>query len=143
MARRNHPDDFTRVRRIRNLEEKRSLTSVAEDNSATSSAVYCIQKLLQRWHIHPPSRTLHSFESWPSVATFRRMQESQKEYISLVESCLFHGYKSFLCQKRFSTSVTLEKDQDTVLHPSNMMEGNRYGSLGVVVWGDIMLSVWT
>ncbi|GFW15792.1 transposable element Tc3 transposase [Trichonephila clavipes] len=117
MARRNHLDDFTRGRTIGNLEEGRTVTSVAAEFGINKSVV---------------SRAWKAFQTTVE-------QRAQK-----LDNCQWIRVL-FTDESRFSTRsdsqrVLIWREIGTWFYTGNIKERHHYGGPGVLVWGGIMLN---
>ncbi|GFW21287.1 transposable element Tcb2 transposase [Trichonephila clavipes] len=112
---RRHLDAFTRGRIIEKLEEGRSLTSVAAEFGIAHSIV---------------SRLWRQFQT--TGTAIRNWRDSE------------WGRVLFTDESRFSLSsdshrIVIWRERGSRNHPSNIIERERYGGRGVLVWGGIML----
>ncbi|GFV87816.1 transposable element Tcb2 transposase [Trichonephila clavipes] len=114
---RRHLDAFTRGRIIGKLEEGRSVTSVAAKFGIAHSIV---------------SRLWRQFQTTGTAI---------RGFSSIVHE---EPHPQMTDESRFSLSsdshrILIWRERGSRNHPSNIIERNRYGGRGVLVWGGIML----
>ncbi|GFT00005.1 transposable element Tcb2 transposase [Trichonephila clavipes] len=163
---RQHLDAFTRGRIIGKLEEGRSVTSVAAEfelltasfhdfgdnfklqeqlsgthdtgDWTTDIAFYRGQKTARWWSVCTTPCTVCTFNACPSEKAFSvvlgTLELRDNEW----------GRVLFTDESRFSLSsdshrILIWRERGSRNHPSNIIERDRYGCRGVLVWGDIML----
>ncbi|GFV27644.1 transposable element Tc3 transposase [Trichonephila clavipes] len=126
---RRHLDAFTRGRIIGKLEEGRSVTSVTAEfgiaHSQKKQAAEQREKSVDTRHRRLDDR--YRVLPWPEDCT--------------VVICL---HDALYDESRFSLSsdshrILIWRERGSRNHPSNIIERDRYGGRGVLVWGGIML----
>ncbi|GFX37750.1 transposable element Tcb2 transposase [Trichonephila clavipes] len=140
MARRNHLNDFTRGRMIGNLEERRTVTSVAAQFGINNSVI---------------SRAWKEFQTTGGL--FARLPECclplkvghrlhRLQWCRDVKNRTTDQWSRvlFTDESRFSTRsdsqrVLIWREIGIRFYPSNIKERHRYGGPGVLLWGGIML----
>ncbi|GFX88272.1 transposable element Tcb1 transposase [Trichonephila clavipes] len=163
---RRHLDAFTRGRIIEKLEEGRSLTSVAAEFGIAHSIVSRFWRQFQttgiairgfssgrpRGTTSADDRRLHGgglFARRPvrcvplTPAHRRRRSLWCREHRNWRDN--EWGRVLFTDESRFNLSsdshrILIWKEQGSRNHPSNIIERDRYGGRGVLVWGCIMLA---
>ncbi|GFU08049.1 transposable element Tcb1 transposase [Trichonephila clavipes] len=161
---RRHLDAFTRGRIIGKLEEGRSVTSVAAEFGIAHSIVSRLWKLFQTTGTAirgfssgrprgttPADDRLHGgglFARRPvrcvplTPALRRRRSLRYREHRNWRDNeC---GGVLFTDESRFSLSsdshrILIWRERGSHNHPSDIIERDRYGGRGVLVWGGIML----
>ncbi|GFV08357.1 transposable element Tcb2 transposase [Trichonephila clavipes] len=162
---RRHLDAFTRGRIIGKLEEGRSVTSVAAEFGIAHSIVSRLWRQFQttgtairgfssgrpRGTTPADHRRLHGgglFERRPvrcvplTPAHRRRRSLWCREHWNWRDN--EWGRVLFTDESRFSLSsdshrILIWRERGSRNHPSNIIERDRYGGRGVLVWGGIML----
>ncbi|GFX87675.1 hypothetical protein TNCV_2465681 [Trichonephila clavipes] len=109
---------------------KSQCSAAVFSNRATGAEFLCGQRSSQRWPIRPPSST-------PLKVGHRRHRlewyKEHKNWTSYHCSDILFMYESrFSATSGSQFRLTLRK-AGTRFHPSNIMEGDRYGDLGVVI----------
>ncbi|GFV46653.1 transposable element Tcb2 transposase [Trichonephila clavipes] len=149
---RRHLDAFTRGRIIGKLEEGRSVTSQkkqAADSGrnrlthdtgdwTTDIAFYRGQKTARWWSVCTTPCTVCTF----NAAHRRRCSLWCREHRNWRDN--EWGRVLFTDESRFSLSsdshrILIWRERGSGNHPSNIIERDRYGRRGVLVWGGIML----
>ncbi|GFW46536.1 transposable element Tcb2 transposase [Trichonephila clavipes] len=162
MARRNHMDDFTLGRMIGKLEEGRTVTSVALSSESTKVSFRALGKCSKPQQLctatgqqvsrFTEARCLHKgglFARRPG----RRLPLKVGHRLHRLHWCReLKNWTTdqwsrvlFMDESRFSTRrnsqrVLIWKEIGTRFYLRNLMERHRYGGLGVLVWGGIMLN---
>ncbi|GFX00356.1 transposable element Tc3 transposase [Trichonephila clavipes] len=125
---RRHLDAFTRGRIIGKLEEGRSVTSVAAEFGIAHSIV---------------SRLWRQFQT--TGTAIRGFSSGRPRGTTPADDCLTGQKKQAAYnESRFSLSsdshrILIWRERGSRNHPSNIIERDRYGGRGVLVWGGIML----
>ncbi|GFU65801.1 transposable element Tc1 transposase [Trichonephila clavipes] len=146
---RRHLDAFTRGRIIGKLEEGRSVTS--QKKQAAEIARHTIQATGRPISRFTVARRLHGgglFARRPvrcvplTPAHRRRRSLWCREHRNWRDN--EWGRVLFTDESRFSLSsdyhrILIWRERGSRNHPSNIIERDRYGGLGVLVWGGIML----
>ncbi|GFX43256.1 transposable element Tc3 transposase [Trichonephila clavipes] len=114
---RRHLDAFTRGRIIGKLEEGRSVTSQKKRTVETAGKIARHRRLDDRYRVLP----------WPEDCT--------------VVVCLLDALydESSFSLSSDSHRILIWRERGSRNHPSNIIERDRYGGRGVLVWGGIML----
>ncbi|GFT90325.1 transposable element Tcb2 transposase [Trichonephila clavipes] len=161
---RRHLDAFTRSRIIGKLEEGRSVTSVAAEFGiahsivsrlwrqfqTTGTAIRVFSSARRRGTTHAEDRRLHDgglFARRPvrcvpfPPAHRRRRSLWCREHRNWRDN--EWGRVLFTDESRFSLSsdshrILIWRERGSRNHPSNIIERDRYGGRGVLVWGGIM-----
>ncbi|GFX62975.1 transposable element Tcb2 transposase [Trichonephila clavipes] len=115
---RRHLDAFTRGRIIGKLEEGRSVTSVAAEFGISHSIVSRLWRQFQTTEI-----AIRGFSSGPPRGTTSADNRDDSRF-SLSSN---------------SHRILIWRERKRRNHPSNIIEGDRYGGRCVLVWGGIML----
>ncbi|GFU69644.1 transposable element Tcb1 transposase [Trichonephila clavipes] len=174
---RRHLDAFTRIRIIGNLEEGRSVTSVAAEFGIAHSIVSRLWK-----HFQTTETAIRGFSSGPGEIARHTTQATGRPISRFTVGRRLHGFGLFArrpvrcvpltpahrrrlylwCREhrnwrynewrrvlftdesRFSLSsdshrILIWRERGSRSHPSNIIERDRYGGRGVLVWGGIML----
>ncbi|GFU88682.1 transposable element Tcb2 transposase [Trichonephila clavipes] len=163
---RRHLDAFTRGRIIGKLEEGRSVTSVAALLTASFTTLETIsnyrnsfpgfssgrprgttpaddryivlQKTARWWSVCTTPCTVCTFNACPSEKAFSVVPGTPELRDNEWGRVLFTD------ESRFSLSsdshrILICRERESRNHPSNIIERDRYGGRGVLVWGGIML----
>ncbi|GFS92795.1 transposable element Tcb2 transposase [Trichonephila clavipes] len=164
---RRHLDAFTRGRIIGKLEEGRSVTSVAAEFGIAHSIVSRLWRQFQTtgtairgFSSGRPRGTTPAVDRYIVLQSRRNRQQTAEKSLytrhrrlddryrvlpwpedSTVVVCLHDGLYD---ESRFSLSsdshrILIWRERGSRNHPSNIIERDRYGGRGVLVWGDIML----
>ncbi|GFU56898.1 transposable element Tcb2 transposase [Trichonephila clavipes] len=163
---RRHLDAFTRGRIIGKLEEGRSVTSVAAEFGIADSIVSRLWRQFQTTgtvsggsvvvvHEEPHPQMTGTLSNRPEETGGRQREKSldtrhgqlDDRYRVLpwsdctVVVCL---HDALYDESRFSLSsdshrILIWRERGSRNHPSNIIERDRYGGRGVLVWGGIML----
>ncbi|GFW03783.1 transposable element Tcb2 transposase [Trichonephila clavipes] len=159
---RRHLDAFTRGRIIGKLEEGRSVTSVAAEFGIAHSIVSRLWR-----QFHTTGTAIRGFRSGrprgttPAddrpeetggrqreklLATRHRRLDDRYPFLPWPENCtvVVCLHKALYDESRFSLSsdshrILIWRERGSRNHPSNIIERDRYGGRGVLVWGGIML----
>ncbi|GFW47725.1 transposable element Tcb2 transposase [Trichonephila clavipes] len=157
-----HLDAFTRGRIIGKLEEGRSVTSVAAEFGIAHSIVSRLWRQLQttgkamRWFSSGRPRGTTPADDRPeetggrqreiSLDTRHRRLDDRYRVLPWPEDCtvVVCLYNALYDESRFSLSsdshrILIWRERGSRNHPSNIIERDRYGGRGVLVWGGIML----
>ncbi|GFW91705.1 HTH_Tnp_Tc3_2 domain-containing protein [Trichonephila clavipes] len=149
---RRHLDAFTRGRIIGKLEEGRSVTSVAaEFGIAPQHRFTTLETISNYRNNYPGVQRLHGgglFARRPvrcvplTPAHRRRRSLWCREHRNWRDN--EWGRVLFTDESRFSLSsdshrILIWRERGSRNHPSNIIERDRYGGRGVLVWGGIML----
>ncbi|GFT15441.1 transposable element Tc3 transposase [Trichonephila clavipes] len=132
---RRHLDAFTRGRIIGKLEEGRSVTSVAAEFGIAHSIVSRLWRQFQTtgtavWgsvvvvHEEPHPQMTGTLSYRPEETGGRQREKSLDTRHSL---------------RSDSHRILIWRERGSRNHPSNIIERDRYGGRGVLVWGGIML----
>ncbi|GFX00869.1 transposable element Tcb2 transposase [Trichonephila clavipes] len=158
MARRNHLDDFTRGRMIGNLEEGRTVTSVAAEfginNSVISSAckefqTTATERRVSRFTVARCLQKGGGFACLPECCLPLKVghQLHRLQWCKEVKNWTTEQWSRvlFTDESRFSTKsdsqrVLIWREIGIWFYPSNIKERYRYGGPGVLLWGGIMLN---
>ncbi|GFU27428.1 transposable element Tcb2 transposase [Trichonephila clavipes] len=160
---RRHLDAFTRGRIIGKLEEGRSVTSVATEFGIAHSIVSRLWRQFQTTgtairgsvvvvHEEPHPQMTGTLSYRPEETGGRQREKS----LDTRHRRLDDRYRVFqntarwwsVCTTPYESRFSLSSDSHRILiwrergsrnHPSNIIERDRYGGRGVLVWGDIML----
>ncbi|GFX44346.1 transposable element Tcb2 transposase [Trichonephila clavipes] len=159
---RRHLDAFTRGRIIGKLEEGRSVTSVAEEFGIAHSIVSRLWRQFQttgtairEFSSGRPRGTTPSDDRYIVLQARRNRRQTAGEIARhttqatrrpwpedcTVVVCLHDARYD---ESRFSWSsdshrILIRRERGSRNHPSNIIERDRYGGRGVLVWGGIML----
>ncbi|GFW39740.1 transposable element Tcb1 transposase [Trichonephila clavipes] len=164
---RRHLDAFTRGRIIGKLEEGRSVTSVAAEFGIAHSIVhnfgdnFKLQEQLSGGSVvvvheepHPQMTGTLSYrpeetggrQREKSLDTRNRRLDDRYRVLSWPEDCtvVVCLHDALYDESRFSLSsdshrILIWRERGSRNHPSNIIERDRYGGRGVLVWGGIML----
>ncbi|GFX27324.1 transposable element Tcb2 transposase [Trichonephila clavipes] len=165
---RRHLDAFTRGRIIGKLEEGRSVTSVAAEFGIAHSTVSRLWRQFQTTGtairvslvvVHEePHPQMTGTLSYRPEETYGRQREKSLDTRHSRRSlwCREHrnwrdnewGRVLFIDESRFSLSrdshrILIWRERGSHNHPSNIIERDKYGGHGVLVWGGIMLGSCT
>ncbi|GFV80093.1 transposable element Tcb2 transposase [Trichonephila clavipes] len=162
---RRHLDDFTRDRIIGKLEEGRSVTSVAAEFGIAHSIVSRLWRQFQTTGTaiqgfssgHPRGTTpaddryivlqarRNRRQTAGEIARHRRLDDRYR-VLPWPEDCtvVVCLHDALYDESRFSLSsdshrILIWRERGSRNHPSNIIERDRYGGRGVLVWGGIML----
>ncbi|GFT10841.1 transposable element Tcb2 transposase [Trichonephila clavipes] len=160
---RRHLDAFTRSRIIGKLEEGRSVTSVAAEFRIAHSIVSQIWRQFQATRTairgsvgvvyeEPHPQTTGALSYRPEETGGRQREKSLDTRHTRSLWCREHrnwrenewGRVLFTDESRFSLSsdshrILIWRERGSRNHPSSIIERDRYGGRGVLVWGGIML----
>ncbi|GFW13897.1 transposable element Tcb2 transposase [Trichonephila clavipes] len=161
---RRHLDAFTRGRIIGKLEEGRSVTSVATEFRIAHSIVSRLWRQFQTTGtairgsvvvVHEePHPQMTGTLSYRSEETGGRQREKSLDrrlndryrVLPWTEDCTVVDcwHDALYDESRFSLSsdshrILIWRERGSLNHPSNIIERDRYGGRGVLVWGSIML----
>ncbi|GFW82419.1 transposable element Tcb1 transposase [Trichonephila clavipes] len=161
---RRHPDAFTRGRIIGKLEEGRSLTSVAAELGIAHSIVSRLWRQFQTtgtairgFSSGRPRGTTPADDRYIVLQARRKRQEKSLDtrhrrlddryrVLPWPEDCtvVVCLHDALYDESRFSLSsdshrILIWRERGSRNHPSNIIERDRYGGRGVLVWGGIML----
>ncbi|GFU91445.1 transposable element Tcb2 transposase [Trichonephila clavipes] len=163
---RRHLDAFTRGRIIGKLEEGRSVTSVAADFGIAHSIVSRLWRQFQTtgtairgFSSGRPRGTTPADDRYivlqsrrnrrqtaGEIATRHRRLDDRYRVLPWPEDCtgVVCLHDALCDESRFSLSsdshrILTWRERGSRNHPSNIIERNRYGGRGVLVWGGIML----
>ncbi|GFW59306.1 transposable element Tcb2 transposase [Trichonephila clavipes] len=147
---RRHLDAFTRGRIIGKLEEGRSVTSVAAEFGIAHSIVSRLSRQFQttgtaiRGRLHGGGLfARRPVRCVPLTPAHRRRRSLWcREHRNWRDN--EWGRVLFTDESRFSLSsdshhILIWRERGSRNHPSNIIERDRYGGRGVLVWGGIML----
>ncbi|GFV10070.1 transposable element Tcb2 transposase [Trichonephila clavipes] len=148
---RRHLDAFTRGRIIGKLEEGRSVTSVAAEFELLTASFhdfgdnFKLQEQLSAGSVvvvhEEPHPQMTGTLSYRPEETFGRQREKSLDTRHRDNEW---GRVLFTDESRFSLSsdshrILIWRERGSRNHPSNIIERDRYGGRGVLVWGGIML----
>ncbi|GFY16848.1 transposable element Tcb2 transposase [Trichonephila clavipes] len=160
---RRHLDAFTRGRIIGKLEEGRSVTSVAAEFGIASFHDFGDNLKLQEqlsWgsvvvvheETHPQMTGTLSYrpektggrQRKKSLDTRHRRLDDRYRVLPWPEDCtvvvcLHDAYESRFRLSSDSHRILIWRERGSRNHPSSIIERDRYGGRGVLVWGGIML----
>ncbi|GFX32105.1 transposable element Tc3 transposase [Trichonephila clavipes] len=159
---RRHLDAFTRGRIIGKLEEGHSVTSVAAEFGIAHSIVSRLWRQFQTtgtairgFSSGRPRRTTPADDRYIVLQARRNRRQTAGEIARHRRRSLWcrehrnwrdneWGQVLFTDESRFSLSsdshrILLWRERGSRNHPSNIIERDRYGGRGVLVWGGIML----
>ncbi|GFU77961.1 transposable element Tcb2 transposase [Trichonephila clavipes] len=157
---RRHLDAFTRGRIIGKLEEGRSVTSVAAEFRIAHSIVSRYWKQFQTTgtairgsvvvvHEEPNPQMTGTLSYRPeetggrqrekSLDTRHRRLDDRYRILPWPEDCTVVVYESRISLSSDSHRILIWRERGIRNHPSNIIERDRYGGRGVLVWGGIML----
>ncbi|GFV12233.1 transposable element Tcb1 transposase [Trichonephila clavipes] len=164
---RRHLDTFTRGRIIGKLEEGRSVTSVAAEFGIAHSIVSRLWRQFQTTgtairgsvvviHEEPRPQMTGTLSYRPeetggrqrekSLDTRHKRLDDRYRVLPRPEDCtvVVCLHDALYDESRFSLSsdshrILISRERGSRNHPSNIIERDRYGGLGVLVWGGIML----
>ncbi|GFS52814.1 transposable element Tcb2 transposase [Trichonephila clavipes] len=164
---RRHLDAFTRGRIIGKLEEGRSVTSVAAQFGIAHSIVSRLWRQFQTtgtairgFSSGRPRRTTPANDRYIALQARRIRRRQQEKSLDTRHRRLDDRYRVLpwpedstvvVClhdalydESRFSLSsdshrILIWRERGSRNHPSNIIERDRYGDRGVLVWGGIML----
>ncbi|GFV80404.1 transposable element Tcb2 transposase [Trichonephila clavipes] len=161
---RRHLDAFTRGRIIGKLEEGRSVTTVAAVFGIAHSIVSRLWRQFQTTgtairgsvvvvHEEPHPQMTGTLSYRPEKTGGRQREKSLDTRDWTTDITFYRGQKTArwwpVCTTPYESRFSLSSDSHRILiwrergsrnHPSNIIERDRYGSRGVLVWGGIMLS---
>ncbi|GFU76303.1 transposable element Tcb2 transposase [Trichonephila clavipes] len=152
---RRHLEAFTRGRIIGKLEEGRSVTSVAAEFGIAHSIVLRLWRQFQttRTAIRGSVVVVHE-EPHPQMTgtlSYRPEETGGRQREKSLDTRLGDRYRVLplfarrpVNESRFSLSsdshrILIWRERESRKHPSNIIERDRYGGRGVLVWGGIML----
>ncbi|GFT45989.1 transposable element Tcb2 transposase [Trichonephila clavipes] len=163
---RRHLDAFTRGRIIEKLEEGRSVTSVAAEFGIAHSIVSRLWRQFQttgtairgfssgRPRGNPPAddryivlQVRRNRRQTAGEIARHTTQATGRPISRFTVARRLHGgglHDALYDESRFSLSsdshrILIWRERGSHNHPSNIIERDRYGGRGVLVWGDIML----
>ncbi|GFY27659.1 transposable element Tcb2 transposase [Trichonephila clavipes] len=161
---RRHLDSFTRGRIIGKLEEGRSVTSVAAEFGIAHSIVSRLWRqfqttgtAIQGFSSGRPRGTTPAYDRYrpeetggrqreKSLDTRHRRLDDRYRVLPWPEDCtvVVCLHDALYDESRFSLSsdshrLLIWRERGSLNHPSNIIERDRYGGRGVLVWGGIML----
>ncbi|GFY00157.1 transposable element Tcb2 transposase [Trichonephila clavipes] len=163
---RRHLDAFTRGRIIGKLEEGRSVTSVAAEFAIAHSIVSRLWRQFQTTgtairgsvvvvHEEPHPQMTGTLSYKPeetdgrqrekSLDTRHRRMDNRYRVLPWPEDCTvvvcLHAalYESRFSLNNDSHRILIWRERGSRNHPSKIIERDRYGGRGVLVWGGIML----
>ncbi|GFW49433.1 transposable element Tc3 transposase [Trichonephila clavipes] len=164
---RRHLDAFTRGRIIGKLEEGRSVTSVAAEFGIAHSSVSRLWKQFQTtgtairgFSSGRPRGTTPADDRYIVLQARRNRRQTAGEIARhttqvtdwTTDIAFYRGQKTArwwsVCTTPYESRFSLSSDSHRILiwrergsrnHPSNIIERDRYGGRGVLVWGGIML----
>ncbi|GFV93889.1 transposable element Tcb2 transposase [Trichonephila clavipes] len=160
---RRHLDAFTRGRIIGKLEEGRSVTSVAAEFGIAHSIVSRLWRQFQTtgtairgFSSGRPRGTTPADDRYIVLQARRNRRQTAGESARHTTQCREHrnwrdnewGRVLFTDESRFSLSsdshrLLIWRERGSRNHPSNIIERDRYGGRGVLLWGGIMLGIRT
>ncbi|GFT20557.1 transposable element Tcb2 transposase [Trichonephila clavipes] len=157
---RRHLDAFTRGRIIGKLEEGRSVTSVAAEFGIAHSIVSRLWRQFQttgtairgfssgrprettpaddRYMSYRPEET-GGRQREKSLDTRHRRLDDRYRVLPWPEDCTVVVYLHDTLLSSDSHRILIWRERGSRNHPSNIIERDRYGGRGVLVWGGIML----
>ncbi|GFY31175.1 transposable element Tc3 transposase [Trichonephila clavipes] len=160
---RRHLDAFTRGRIIGKLEEGRSVTSVAAEFGIAHSIVSRLWRQFQttgtairKFSSGRPRGTTPADDRYIVLQARRNRRQTAGEIARhttqvtgrpisrftvacTVVVCLHDLYESRFSLSSDSHRILIWRERGSRNHPSNIIERDRYGGRGVLVWGGIML----
>ncbi|GFU73693.1 transposable element Tcb1 transposase [Trichonephila clavipes] len=162
---RRHLDDFTQGRIIGKLEEGHSVTSVAAEFGIAHSIVSRLWRQFQttgaggsvvvvQEEPHPQMTGTLSYrleetggrQREKSLDTRHKRLDDRYRVLPWPEDCtvVVCLHDALYDESRFSLSsdshrILIWRERESRNHPSNIIERDRYGGRGVLVWGGIML----
>ncbi|GFW85810.1 transposable element Tcb2 transposase [Trichonephila clavipes] len=156
---RRHLDAFTRDRIIGKLEEGRSGTSVAAEFGITHSIVSRLWRQIQTtgtvirgFSSGRPRGTTPANDRYIVLQARRKWRKTAEEIARHTTQATGRPLSRFTVARRLhggdESRFSLSSDSHRILiwrergsrnHPSNIIERDRYGGRGVLVWGGIML----
>ncbi|GFU54279.1 transposable element Tcb2 transposase [Trichonephila clavipes] len=165
---RRHLDAFTRGRIIGKLEEGRSVTSVAAEFGIAHSIVSRLWRQFQttgtairgfssgrprgttpaddRYIVLQAKKKTGGRQREKSLDTRHRRLDDRYRVLPWPEDCtaVVCLHDALYDESRFSLSsdshrILIWRERGNRNHPSNIIERDRYGGCGVLVWGSIML----
>ncbi|GFW25832.1 transposable element Tcb2 transposase [Trichonephila clavipes] len=160
---RRHLDAFTRGRIIGKLEEGRSVTSVAAEFGIAHSIVSRLWRQFQTTgtairgsvvvvHEEPHPQMTGTLSYRPEETGGRQREKSLDTGDWTTDNAFYRGQKTArrwsVCTTPYESRFSLSSDSHRILiwrergsrnHPSNIIERDRYGGRGVLVWEGIML----
>ncbi|GFU66685.1 transposable element Tc1 transposase [Trichonephila clavipes] len=162
---RRHLDAFTRGRIIGKLEEGRSVTSVAAEFGIAHSIVSRLWRQFQTtgtairgFSSGRPRGTTPADDRYIVLQARRNRRQTAGENRAhdtgdwTTDIAFYRGQKTArwwsVCTTPYESRFSLSSDSHRILiwrergsrnHPSNIIERDRYGGCGVLVWGGIML----
>ncbi|GFU16697.1 transposable element Tc3 transposase [Trichonephila clavipes] len=144
---RRHLEAFTRGRIIGKLEEGRSVTSVAAEFGIAHSIVSRLWRQFQT-----TGTAIRGFSSGRPRGTtpaddrciVLQARRNRRQTAGEIARHTTQGRVLFTDESRFSLSsdshrILIWRERGSRNHPSNIIERDRYGGRGVLVWGGIML----
>ncbi|GFW90497.1 transposable element Tc3 transposase [Trichonephila clavipes] len=147
---RRHLDAFTRGRIFGKLEEGRSVTSVAAEFGIAHSIVSRLWRQFQTtgtairgFRSGRPRGTTPADDRYIVIQARRNRRQTAGE-IARHDTGDWTTDIAFYHESRFSLSsyshrIPFWRERGSHNHPSNIIERDRYGGRGVLVWGGIML----
>ncbi|GFX54414.1 transposable element Tcb1 transposase [Trichonephila clavipes] len=156
---RRHLDDFTRGRIIGKLEEGRSVTSVAAEFGIVHSIVSRLWRqfettgtAIRGFSSGRPRGTTSADDRYIVLQARRNRRQTAGEIARHTTQATGRPISCFTVARRLrggdESRFSLSSDSHRILiwrekgsrnHPSNIIERNRYGGRGVLVWGGNML----
>ncbi|GFW75278.1 transposable element Tc1 transposase [Trichonephila clavipes] len=156
---RRHLDAFTRGRIIGKLEEGRSVTSVAAEFGIAHSIVLRLWRQFQStgtairgFSSGRPRGTTPADDRYIVLQARRNRWQTAGEIARHTTQAIGRPISRFTVARRLhggdESRFSLSSDSHRILiwrergsrnHPSDIIERDRYGGRGVLVWGDIML----
>ncbi|GFW38552.1 transposable element Tc3 transposase [Trichonephila clavipes] len=145
---RRHLDAFTRGRIIGKLEEGRSVTNVAEEFGIAHSIFSRLWRQFQTTGTHirgfssgRPRGTTPADDRYIVLQARRNRRQTAGEIARHTTQATGRPISH---ESRFSLSsdshrILIWRERGNRNHPSNIIERDRYGGRGVLVWGGIML----
>ncbi|GFV68151.1 transposable element Tcb2 transposase [Trichonephila clavipes] len=166
---RRHLDAFTRGRIIGKLEEGRSVTSVAAEFGIAHSIVSRLWRQFQTtgtairgFSSGRPRGTTPADDRYIVLQARRNRRQTAEKSLThdtgdwTIDIAFYRGQKIArwwsVCTTPYESRFSLSSDSHRILiwrergsrnHPSNIIERDRYGGRGVLVWGGIMLGSCT
>ncbi|GFV64303.1 transposable element Tcb2 transposase [Trichonephila clavipes] len=160
---RRHLDAFTRGRIIGMLEEGRSVTSMAAEFGIAHSIVSRLWRQFQTtgtairgFSSGRPRETTPADDRYIVLQARRNRRQTAGEIARHTTQTTGRPISRFIVARRLhvgdESRFSLSSDSHRILiwrergsrnHPSNIIERDRYGGRGVLVWGGIMLGIRT